>query len=168
MCKHSYLCLCVYSCISVFHALPLCTGDIAFSWKVVWHLNVWHYQQWVGSVRPACVGGSGEGGREGFPLSHKADGEDLCGCSQSQQGQVYPAMVWKWKDSFPCPLRIPPLACKKPKAKPQTSICRQHKWCIVKPQNPDWWENRHVFLWGIKKNWSLSIGGQLGAGKKRC
>lgn len=41
------------------------------------------------------------GGREGFPLSHKADGADLSGCSQSQEGQVYPAAVWNSRVSSP-------------------------------------------------------------------
>lgn len=56
------------------------------------------------------------GGWEGFPLSHKADGADVSGCSQSQQGQVYPAAVWKSRDSSSSrsPLRIPLLTSSLP------------------------------------------------------
>lgn len=58
-----------------------------------------------------CVGywWGGEGrGWQGFPLSHKADGADVSGCSQSQRGQVYPAAVHTSRDSSPSrsPLRI--------------------------------------------------------------
>lgn len=55
-----------------------------------------------------CVCGLVLWGWEGFPLSHKADGADVSGCSQSQQGQVYPAAMWKSRDSssFHSPLRI--------------------------------------------------------------
>lgn len=66
------------------------------------------------------AGGGGVVGREGFPLSHKADGSDLSGCSQSQQGQVYPAAVWKSRDSATSlsPLRISLLSSSLPAPKP--------------------------------------------------
>lgn len=46
------------------------------------------------------------GVREGFPLSHTADGADVSGCSQSQQGQVYPAAVLKSGGSISVSLSI--------------------------------------------------------------
>lgn len=75
-------------------------------------------------------------GREGFPLSHKADGADLSGCSQSQRGQVYPAAMWKSRDSSPSlpPLRILLLAHYLPQAKLQTFVCTQHKWHMARAQ----------------------------------
>lgn len=53
-----------------------------------------------------CVRGLVVGVWEGFPLSHKADGADVSGCSQSQQGQVYPAAVWKSKGFISISLSI--------------------------------------------------------------
>lgn len=55
-----------------------------------------------------CVCGLVVRGWEGFPLSHKADGADVSGCSQAHQGQVYPAAMWNSRDSSlsHSPLRI--------------------------------------------------------------
>lgn len=55
-----------------------------------------------------CVWAGG-GGWEGFPLSHKADGPDVSGCSQSQPGPgLSSSPPSKSRDSSPfrSPLRI--------------------------------------------------------------
>lgn len=69
---------------------------------------------------------------EGFPLSHIADGADVSGCSQSQQGQVYPAAVWKSRDTSPSHSALL-LVHYQPQAKLPTFVYIQRSWHTARP-----------------------------------
>lgn len=83
---------------------------------------------WVGGGR-RCVRAAGW---EGFPLSHKADGADLCGCSQPQRGCSSPH-----PPPLPTPTSIEDSAAivrKQPEAELQRSVHAHHQRSTAGPQ----------------------------------